>query len=74
MAKSFCSLLINAKHAKAANFNVANMSINAIREHKILAKISESTVLQFGIILKALLFFAGGEFCYLLITFTERRS
>ena len=37
MAKSFCSLLINAKHAIVANFNVANMSFNAIREHKILA-------------------------------------
>ena len=39
MAKSLCRLLIYVNHALVANFNVANMSFNAIRENKILAKI-----------------------------------
>ena len=45
MAKSLCRLLIFVSHAVVANFNVANMSFNAIRENKILAKISEFTVI-----------------------------
>ena len=45
MAKSPCRLLININHALVVIFNVANMSFNAIREEKILAKISEFTVL-----------------------------
>ena len=44
MVKSLCRLLIYVNHALVANFNVANMSFNAIRENKILAKISEFTV------------------------------
>ena len=43
MAKSLCRLLIYVNHALVANFNVAIMSFNAIRENKILAKISEFT-------------------------------
>ena len=45
MAKSFCRLLIQVNQAYVAIFNVANMSFNAIREIKILAKISEFTIL-----------------------------
>ena len=40
MKKSFCRLLILVNHALVVIFNVANMSFNAIRENKILAKIS----------------------------------
>ena len=42
--KALCSLLMKVNHAKFANFNVTNMSFNTIRENKILAKISEFTV------------------------------
>ena len=38
MAQPFCHLLMN--------FYVANMSLNTIRENKILAKISEFTVVH----------------------------
>ena len=44
MAKSFCRLLIQVNHAYDGIFNVANVSFNAIRKNKILAKISEFTV------------------------------
>ena len=33
-----------ANHAQVGNFNVTNVSFNAIRENKILAKFSEFTV------------------------------
>ena len=45
MAKSLCCLLIWVNLASVANFHITNMSFNAICEDKILAKISESTVL-----------------------------
>ena len=51
MAKSLCRLLIYVYHTKVTNFYVANMSFNAIRENKILAKISEFTVANFVIII-----------------------
>ena len=38
MVKTLCPLLIKVNHAKFANFNVTNMSFNAIRKNKILAK------------------------------------
>ena len=44
MAKSLCRLLIWVNHALVANFNVANISFNAIFENKILAKIPEFTI------------------------------
>ena len=44
MAKSLCRLLIKENHAIVANFRVAKMSFNAIRENKIIAKISEFTI------------------------------
>ena len=44
MAMSLSRLLMYLNHALVANFNVANMSFNAIRENKIIAKISEFTV------------------------------
>ena len=44
MAKSFCTLLIQVNHVYVTIFNVANMSLNAIHENKILAKISKFTV------------------------------
>ena len=44
MAKSLCRLLIYAYHAQSRISNVENMSFNAIRENKILAKISNFTV------------------------------
>ena len=44
MAISLCHLLMKVNHAIVANFYVANMSFNTIRENKILAKISEFTV------------------------------
>ena len=44
MAKSLCRLLMKVNHVIVAIFYVANMSFNAIRENKILAKISEFTV------------------------------
>ena len=43
--KSLCRLLISVNHSLVANFSVKNMSFNAIREHKILEKISGFTVL-----------------------------
>ena len=46
MAKSRCHLLMKVNHVIVANFNVANMTFNAIRENKILAKISEFTVVS----------------------------
>ena len=45
MAKSLCHLLMKVNCIVVAIFYVANMSFNAIRENKILAKISEFTVL-----------------------------
>ena len=45
MQKSLCRLLIYVNHGLVANFSVINMSFNAIRENKILAKISGFTVL-----------------------------
>ena len=45
MGKSLCHLLIKVNHAQVASyFYVANMSLNAIRDNKILPKISEFTV------------------------------
>ena len=44
MAKSIYCLLMYVNHALVANFNAANMSFNAIRENKTLAKISKFTV------------------------------
>ena len=44
MAKLLCRLLIRVNLALFANFHITNMSFNAIRENKVLAKISESTV------------------------------
>ena len=43
MAKLLC-LLMKVNHTIVANFYVANMSFNAIRENKILAKTCEFTV------------------------------
>ena len=45
---SFFIKVIKVNHALVAKFNVANMSFNVIREDKILAKISEFTVCQYG--------------------------
>ena len=45
MPKSLCRLPIYVNHALVANFGVTNMSFNAIRENKILAKISGFTVI-----------------------------
>ena len=44
MAKSLSRALMKVNHVQVANFKLANMSFNAIRENKILAKISEFTV------------------------------
>ena len=44
MAKSVCPLLIQVNHVYVTIFNVANMSLNAFGENKILAKISKFTV------------------------------
>ena len=44
LAKSLCRLLIEVNHALVANFIVTNISYNAVRGNKILAKISEFTV------------------------------
>ena len=44
MAKPICRLLMYVNHALVAIFNAANMSFNAIRENKILAKVSKFTV------------------------------
>ena len=47
MAKLLCHLLMKVNHVIVAIFfYVANMSFNAIRENRILAKISEFTVIQ----------------------------
>ena len=43
MAKLLCHLLMKVNHVRVANFYIANMSFNAIRENKILVKISEFT-------------------------------
>ena len=43
MAKSLCRLLIKENHALVANFNVSNMSFNALPEFKILAEIVKCT-------------------------------
>ena len=48
MAKSLCRLVILVNHALVTNFDVANMSFNAIRENKVLAKISGFTVIDMG--------------------------
>ena len=39
MVKPLCHLLMRVNHDIVANFYVANISFNAIRENKILAKI-----------------------------------
>ena len=44
MVRSLCRLLIKVNLAQVTDFNVANMYFNAIRENKIVAKISEFTV------------------------------
>ena len=44
MEKSLCHLLLYVNHVLVANFSVINMSFDAFRENKILAKISEFTV------------------------------
>ena len=44
MTKLLCHLLMKVNHVIVANFYISNMSFNAIRENKILAKISEFTV------------------------------
>ena len=44
MALSLCLLLMKVNHVIDANYYVANMSFNAIRENKIIGKISEFTV------------------------------
>ena len=44
MAKSLCHLLMKVNHVNGLNFYVANISVNTIRENKILTKISEFTV------------------------------
>ena len=44
MAKILCHLLMKVNHVIVANFYVTNMSFNAIRENKVLAKISKFTV------------------------------
>ena len=44
MPKSLCRLLICVNYALVAIFSVTNMSFNAIRENKILAKIYGFTV------------------------------
>ena len=44
-SKSLCPLMIKVNHTIVANFSVKSMSLNAIHEIKILAKISGSTVL-----------------------------
>ena len=41
-------LLMKVNHAIVANFDVANMSLNTIRENKIIAKISELKVRHHG--------------------------
>ena len=46
MAKSLCRLLIYVNNALVVNFNIANLSFKAIRENKILAKISKFTVFE----------------------------
>ena len=46
LAKSICHILMKVNHVIVANVHVANMSFNAIRENKILAKISEFTIVQ----------------------------
>ena len=45
MAKTLCPLLMLVKHAKVANFYLANKSFNAIRENKIIAKVSKFKVI-----------------------------
>ena len=46
MVKSLCHLLMKVYYGIVANVYVTNMSFNAIRDNKILAKISELTVFQ----------------------------
>ena len=46
MVIPLCRLLLKVNHALGANFNVVNMSFRAISENKILANISEFTVLD----------------------------
>ena len=53
MVESVCHLLMKVYHVIVANFYVANMSLNAIRENNILAKISEFTVFWIKMITKA---------------------
>ena len=46
MANSLCLSLIKVIYALVANFKVSNMSLNAIRENKILAKFSNLQYIQ----------------------------
>ena len=41
MGELLCHFLMKVNHVIAANFYVENMSFNAIRDNKILAKVSE---------------------------------
>ena len=62
MGRSICRLLIYVNHALVANFNVADMSFNAIRENKILMKISELTVITGSILTLNLAIYLSGKF------------
>ena len=44
MAETLCPLLMQVNHAQSPISNLANVSFNAIRENKILTKISEFTL------------------------------
>ena len=53
MVKSLCHLLMKVNYDIIANFYVANMSFNAFRKNKNLAKISEFTVLKKNLVRSA---------------------
>ena len=46
LAKSLCYLLMKVNHVIVMNIYVSNMSFNAVRKNKILAKMSEFTVFR----------------------------
>ena len=52
MVLTLCHLRLMVNHALDVKFYVANMSNNAIRENKILAKISEFTLYVVRVILR----------------------
>ena len=63
MDKLFCHLLMKVNHVIVANFYIANKSINAIRENKTLAKISEFT--EYGVIhLRFYRFYPFCRYCH----------